>query len=76
MAEFSTEWAEMNGFTEIADFSILSIFKKLKEGEINKIICEGFGITAVGKKNNQCLVEYKSSFISYEDFCKIYGKTI
>ena len=47
MAEFSTEWAEINGFFGIADFSILSIFKKLKERKIYRIICEGFGISAI-----------------------------
>ena len=62
MADFSKEWCKrydeggMNG-----DFSVMDIFKDLKEGYYYPIICEGFGFVAIAKTNGNCKVAYTSN---------------
>lgn len=47
MAEFSKEYIEQMDWEMTPDFSIHLEFKKLKEGELKHIICEGFGFNAI-----------------------------
>ncbi len=67
MAEFSKEWIEKEKLEMTPDFSIKSIFKKLKEGESKSIICEGYGITKIINDDSVCFLEIKGKKVSYED---------
>lgn len=51
MANFSEEY----GFG-LGNFSIKTVFKKLKPGEYKPIICEGYGFVAIGKNENKELI--------------------
>ena len=62
MADFSKEWCKsydeggMNG-----DFSVMDIFKDLKEGYYYPIICEGYGFVAIRKQEGICEVAYTTN---------------
>jgi hypothetical protein len=67
MAEFSKEYITLQGWTIIPDFSIHLEFKKLKEGEMKQVICEGFGFNAILKEDNTCKLLYSSGEVKTYD---------
>ena len=40
------------------DFSINSLFNRLKEGEMIPEICEGYGFKAIARENGKCILIY------------------
>lgn len=66
MTEYSKEWIEQENNGMTPDFSIESMFKKLKVGESKSIICEGFGITKIINDDDVCYVEIKGKKDSSE----------
>lgn len=72
MSEFSKEYQELKGLKGY-DFSILSEFRKLKEGYTKAIICEGFGTKAILRENNECIILLSNNEeINYKDLIKKY----
>ena len=72
MAKFSKEWVERENLNTKWDFSIETEFQKLKEGEVNKIICEGYGITSISDEDDECFVTLESGeVVSFEDLTGI-----
>ena len=65
MAEFSKEYFLFQGEELEADFSIIEIYNSLNEGDFYPIICEGFGITAIGKKDGECMVRLNDKWIEF-----------
>lgn len=67
MAEFSKEYIEQQEWDMTPDFSIHLEFKKLKEGGMKPIICEGFGFKAIIKEDNTCKLLYSSGEVKTYD---------
>ena len=67
MAEFSKEYIKQQDWEMTPDFSIHLEFKKLKEGEMKPIICEGFGFTAIIKEDNTCKLLFSSGEVKTYD---------
>ena len=67
MAEFSKEYINQQGWDMTPDFSIHLEFKKLKEGEMKPIICEGFGFNGIIKEGNTCKLLYSSGEVKTYD---------
>lgn len=66
MAEFSKEWCEIEGDMVSPDFSVTEVFFKLKDGEYESIICEGFGFTHILNENGNCYVIIRGSKVLFE----------
>jgi len=60
MADFSKEYQNKYYPGMGWDFSILSIFDNLKEGEIYPEICEGYGFNAISRENGKCILIYSN----------------
>ena len=72
MSEYSKEYQELKGLKGY-DFSILSEFRKLKEGYTRAIICEGFGTKAMMRENNECIILlFNNEEINFKDLIKKY----
>ncbi len=58
MAEYSKEFTEKYFPALDYDFSFVVEFYKLREGERKNLICEGFGVVAIEKRNgnNICIL--------------------
>lgn len=56
MAEFSKQWCEINDPEMPSDFDIMEEYHKLKPGNYIPYICEGFGFTAIGKLDDECML--------------------
>lgn len=67
MAEFSLEYVEATGDVG-HDFSIKEVFESLDGFAYRPIICEGFGIIAVGNFGGRCFVFYKEDWIELNSF--------
>ena len=67
MSVFSKEWVEQEDDRIAPEFSIKSIFNKLKTGESKSITCEGFGITKIINDDDVCFVEIGGEKMSYEE---------
>ena len=67
MAEFSKEYIERKGLEVSPGFSIHLEFKKLKEGEMKSLICEGFGFKAIKKEDNTCKLLFSSGEVKTYD---------
>jgi len=53
------------------DFSIHLEYKKLKEGEMKPVICEGFGFTAIIKEDNTCKLLFSNGEVkTYDELIK------
>lgn len=70
MAEFSREYnIEVGTDPQYSDFSLEEEFENLKDGSYLTIICEGFGITAIGKTDEGMReVRYKGGWMEWERF--------
>jgi hypothetical protein len=51
MAEFSKQWAELNGETGCWDFDIEEIASSIPNNHHTQCICEGFGFVEIGKND-------------------------
>ena len=67
MEVFSKEYIERKGLEISPGFSIHLEFKKLKEGEMKPIICEGFGFKAIKKEDNTCKLVFNSGEVKTYD---------
>ena len=67
MAEFSNEYIKRKGLEISPSFSIHLEFKKLKEGEIKHLKCEGFGFNAILKEDNTCKLVFNSNELKTYD---------
>ena len=52
MAEFSKQYCELNDMGFDGDFDVYEEWSKLKPGYVVDYICEGFGFSAIGKKES------------------------
>lgn len=60
MEDFSKEY-QQKYFTGMGwDFSIKSLFARLKEGEMISEICEGYGFNAIARENGKCILMYSN----------------
>lgn len=67
MAEFSREWLMMVGVNNLpGDFSVMEVFNSLNNGESIRIICEGFGFTAIVNQASKCYVLVNGQLQSFE----------
>jgi hypothetical protein len=58
MADFSKEYQQKYFPGMGWDFSIKSLFARLKEGEMKPEICEGYGFKAIARENGKCILMY------------------
>lgn len=66
MADFCTKCHHEHGFPGNPDINIENIFESLEEGYMMSVgICEGCGIVAVAKRNEQCIVARESTVDSF-----------
>jgi len=71
MAEFSKEYIRLKDLDMTPDFSIHLEYKKLKEGEMKPVICEGFGFTAIIKEDNTCKLLFSNGEVkTYDELIK------
>jgi len=56
MAEFSKQWCEINDPEMPHDFDIMVEYNLLEDEYYIPLICEGFGFTAIGKFDGECML--------------------
>ncbi len=56
MADFSKQWCEINDPEMPSDFDIWEEYDKLEPNTYVSVICEGFGFTAIGKIDDNCML--------------------
>ena len=78
MAEFSKQYCQLSDMCFDGDFDVYEEWSKLKPGYVVDYICEGFGFSAIGKKESgdQVLVyvrnwedDSKSKWTDFDEMC-------
>lgn len=69
MAEFSKEYAQINGYEDY-DFSYSEILEELENGQYTQTICEGLGTFGAHKRNDiyYLVVSYDGALAEYSSY--------
>jgi len=75
MADFSKQWCDINDPDMPWDFDIREEFDKLRKNSYVSIICEGFGLVAIGNVEDECYLCMMNddtgtwTWVNYNTFC-------